>query len=53
MLCDKPEEQMTLYKEIVYKKLTVREAEAISRHIATDKVKISITKLKSFGGGTA
>ncbi|HBM45685.1 MAG: ParB-like protein partition protein [Parcubacteria group bacterium GW2011_GWF2_38_76] len=39
MLCDKPAEQMTLYKEIVYKKLTVREAESISRHIATDKVR--------------
>lgn len=39
MLGNKPEEQMTLYKEIVYKKLTVREAESISRHIATDKVR--------------
>lgn len=39
MLSGKPEEQMTLYKEIVYKKLTVREAESISRHIATDKVR--------------
>lgn len=39
MLSDKPEEQLTLYKEIVYKKLTVREAESISRHIAVDKVR--------------
>ncbi|MEI6296128.1 MAG: ParB/RepB/Spo0J family partition protein [bacterium] len=39
MLCDKPAEQITLFKEIIYKKLTVREAESISRHIATDKVR--------------
>ncbi len=39
MLGDRPEEQMTLYKEIIYKKLTVREAESISRHIASDKVR--------------
>jgi len=39
MLTDRPEEQMTLYKEIIYKKLTVREAESISRHIAVDKVR--------------
>lgn len=39
MLSTRPEEQMTLYKEIVFKKLTVREAEAISRHIAVDKVR--------------
>lgn len=39
MLCDKPEEQKTLFKEIIYKRLTVREAESISRHIATEKVR--------------
>ncbi len=39
MLVDRPEEQNTLFKEIVYKKLTVREAEAISRKIAFDKVR--------------
>ncbi|HRY62491.1 MAG TPA: ParB/RepB/Spo0J family partition protein [Candidatus Paceibacterota bacterium] len=39
MLGNKPEEQITLFKEIIYKKLTVREAESISRHIATDKVR--------------
>lgn len=39
MLIDRPEEQMTLFKEILLKKLTVREAEAISRRIATDKVR--------------
>ncbi len=39
MLIDRPEEQMTLYKEIIYKKLTVREAEQISRKVAFDKVR--------------
>lgn len=39
MLGDRPEEQRTLFKEIVLKKLTVREAEAISRKIAYDKVR--------------
>ena len=39
MLCDRKEEQMTLYKEIIFKKLNVREAERIARRIATDKVR--------------
>lgn len=39
MLGDRKEEQLTLYKEIVFKKLTVREAEQIARHIAHDKVR--------------
>ena len=39
MLIDRPEEQLTLFKEIMLKKLTVREAEAISRKIAYDKVR--------------
>ena len=39
MLCDKPDEQRVLFKEILYKKLTVREAESISRRIAVDKVR--------------
>src|SRR3989338_2404414 len=39
MLADRPEEQRTLFKEIMYKKLTVREAEAISRRIAYDRVR--------------
>jgi ParB family transcriptional regulator, chromosome partitioning protein len=39
MLNGKPEEQMTLFKEIIAKKLTVREAEAISRRVAVDKVR--------------
>lgn len=39
MLTDRPEEQSTLYKEIMFKKLTVREAEQIARHIAHDRVR--------------
>lgn len=39
MLVDRPEEQMTLYKEILFKRLNVREAEAISRRIATERVR--------------
>ncbi len=39
MLADRPEEQLTLFKEIVYKKLTVREAEAIARKVAVDRVR--------------
>ncbi len=39
MLADRPEEQMTIFKEIMMKKLTVREAEAISRRIAVDRVR--------------
>lgn len=39
MLADRKEEQMTLFKEIVYKKLTVREAEAIARKVAVDRVR--------------
>ncbi len=39
MLVDHKEEQMTLFKEIMYKKLTVREAESIARKVATDRVR--------------
>lgn len=39
MLCDRPQEQQVLLKEIMLKKLTVREAEAIARRIATDRVR--------------
>lgn len=39
MLNDRPEEQSVLYKEIILKKLTVREAEGIARRIAYDKVR--------------
>ena len=39
MLSDRPDEQMTLYKEIVYKNLSVRETEMMTRKIAFDKVR--------------
>lgn len=39
MLSDRKEEQMTLYKEIIFKKLNVREAELIARRIAVDKAR--------------
>ncbi|HEY4505485.1 MAG TPA: ParB/RepB/Spo0J family partition protein [Candidatus Paceibacterota bacterium] len=39
MLGDRPEEQLTLFKEIMFKRLTVREAEAIGRRIAYDKIR--------------
>lgn len=39
MLADRPEEQLTLYKEIVFKKMSVREAEVISRKVAADRVR--------------
>jgi len=39
MLKDRPEEQITLFKEIIHKKLTVRDAEAIARKIAYDRVR--------------
>lgn len=39
MLVDRPEEQTTLFKEIMIKRLTVREAEGIARRIAYDKVR--------------
>ncbi len=39
MLADRPEEQMVLFREILLKKMTVRDAEKISRKIAYDKVR--------------
>lgn len=39
MLGDRPEEQHTLLQEIMLKRLTVREAEQIARHIAHDKMR--------------
>jgi ParB family chromosome partitioning protein len=39
MLNDKPQEQITVFKEVVYKKLTVRETEKIARRIAQDKIR--------------
>jgi ParB family transcriptional regulator, chromosome partitioning protein len=39
MLAGRPEEQMTLFREIILKKITVRDAEQISRRIAVEKVR--------------
>lgn len=39
MLVDRPEEQETLFKEIVFKKLNVREAESIARNIAVERAR--------------
>jgi ParB family chromosome partitioning protein len=39
MLVDRPEEQVVLFKEIITKKLTVREAEGLSRRVATDRIR--------------
>jgi hypothetical protein len=39
MLNDRPDEQRTLFREIILKRLSVREVERISRKIATEKVR--------------
>ena len=39
MLNDRPMEQSVLFKDIMYRKLTVREAEEAARHIAKEKVR--------------
>lgn len=39
MLIDRPQEQMTLFKEMMVRKVTVREAEQIARRIAFEKVR--------------
>jgi ParB family transcriptional regulator, chromosome partitioning protein len=39
MLADRPEEQLVLFKEIMLKKMTVRDAEKIARKIAFEKVR--------------
>ncbi len=39
MLTDRPAEQTTLFKEIIFKNITVREAEQIARKIALDRVR--------------
>ncbi|MFA6095691.1 MAG: hypothetical protein WC767_02510, partial [Candidatus Paceibacterota bacterium] len=39
MLVDRPEEQSTLFKEILFKRLTVRESELIARKIAVEKAR--------------
>ncbi|MFA6404535.1 MAG: ParB/RepB/Spo0J family partition protein [Candidatus Paceibacterota bacterium] len=39
MLSGRPEEQLVLFKEILIKKLSVRDAESASRRVATDRVR--------------
>lgn len=39
MLSSRPEEQMVLFKEIMYKRISVREAEKIARGIAVEKIR--------------
>ena len=39
MLVDRPEEQSVLFKEIMLRKMTVRDAEKVARRIAYDKVR--------------
>ncbi len=39
MLTDRPQEQETLFREIILKRVTVRDAESIARRIATDRVR--------------
>lgn len=39
MLSGRPEEQLVLFKEILTKKLSVRDAESASRRVATDRVR--------------
>lgn len=39
MLSDRPDEQMVLFKEIVYKKITVRQAEQIARQVAKERAR--------------
>ncbi len=39
MLIDRPQEMETLFKEIIFKKLNVRESEGIARNIAVEKAR--------------
>jgi ParB family chromosome partitioning protein len=39
MLIDRPEEQEVLFREIMLKRMTVRDAEAAARRVATDRVR--------------
>ena len=39
MLSDRPAEQLVLFKEIMFKKMSVREAERVARRIAYDKIR--------------
>ncbi|MEN9338429.1 MAG: chromosome partitioning protein ParB, chromosome partitioning protein ParB family [Candidatus Parcubacteria bacterium] len=39
MLIDKPAEQVTLFKEMLMRKMTVREAESLARRVAFEKIR--------------
>ncbi|HVU75543.1 MAG TPA: ParB/RepB/Spo0J family partition protein [Candidatus Paceibacterota bacterium] len=39
MLADKPQEQMTLFKEIIERRLTVRDTEQLARRVAVERVR--------------
>ena len=39
MLTSRPQEQVTLFKEIIYKRVTVREAESAARRIAVERAR--------------
>ncbi|MFA5736860.1 MAG: ParB/RepB/Spo0J family partition protein [Candidatus Paceibacterota bacterium] len=39
MLTDRPQEQITIFKEIIFKRLNVRDTENIARRIAFDKIR--------------
>ncbi len=39
MLADRPQEQLTLFKEIMLNKMSVRETESVARRIALDRVR--------------
>lgn len=39
MLADRPEEQRTLFQEIILKRLNVRDSEQIARRVATDRIR--------------
>ncbi len=39
MLVDRPEEQIVLFKEILFKKISVREAERIARRVAVERAR--------------
>lgn len=43
MLNDRSDEQSTLFKEIIWKKLTVREAEQVARHVAKEKTRKKVS----------
>jgi ParB family chromosome partitioning protein len=39
MLADKPQEQMTLFKEVIERRLTVRDTEQLARRVAVERVR--------------